>query len=169
MRQKAKTKKRPGPGRPEFEPTNEQRQLVAELVTYGLTQSEIAFTIKHPGTNKHIGLGCFKRHFADEIEHGSPMLKRKVARSLYLKAISKTHPQAVTAAIWFTKARMGWRGEDKITHAIEGSSGVLVAPANTEPHAWIEKARQVSQQRQVEAGIDVDPSRVIDVEVREAG
>jgi hypothetical protein len=75
------------------------------MVATGIPQDQIARCIG-------ISPNTLAKHYADEIETAMAHANAKVAGSLYQKATSGNHPQAVTAAIWWTKARMGWKGTD---------------------------------------------------------
>lgn len=100
----------------------------------GLKQEEIALLVINPRTSKPIDGKTLRLHFARELEVGMAQAKAKVAQSLFNKAIG-TGPQSVTAAIWFSKCRMGWREQ---THdGPEDKSGVLVSPPATSPDSWI--------------------------------
>jgi hypothetical protein len=127
-------------GRPRFKPTNEQRRLVETLVGYGLTYKEIATIVINPQTGKGISSNTLERHFRDELDAGGARVKAKVIESLFKKATGES-PQAVTAAIWITKARYGWKG-DHVTHEVQGAQGVLVAPATISPEEWIARAQE---------------------------
>lgn len=84
-------------GRPCFEPTDEQRAYVASMVGCGIQQDKISQII-----------GCapktLRKHFQHELETGETIANAEVARSLFDQAIGGN----VTAAIWWTKSRMGW-------------------------------------------------------------
>ncbi len=125
-------------GRPPFEPTPEQRKKVLMLAGVGVRTDDIALMIENPTTGKHIEKNTLLRHFSRELELGAPIANSMVAQSLYKKALGDG-PQAVTAGIWYSKCRMGWRG-DHVQIDVDVKSGVLVAPANRSPEEWIAEA-----------------------------
>ena len=129
-------------GRPPFVPTKDQRQQVEMMVAYGLTYEQTASLTINPKTGKGISTRTLQDKFKTELASGGAKAHALVAQSLFKKATSDSHPNAVTAAIWWTKARMGWRGEEKHVHEVQGSTGVLVAPATLTPEEWIEAQRK---------------------------
>lgn len=136
--QKSDTKQRRGRGRPRFQPTAAMREQVMTLAGYGIPIDGIALLVKNPETGNGISINTLKRYFEHELAAGKHTANSMVVQSLYTKATGKS-PQAVQAAIWWTKAQMGWRGTDRVEHSVpEGSFGVLVAPATISPSAWID-------------------------------
>jgi len=87
-----------------FTPTDEQRRTVRALSGYGVPQEGIAI---------HIGIDAktLRKHFRDDLDRGSVEATAKVAQSLFhLATIDKN----VTAAIFWMKARAGWREKQVI-------------------------------------------------------
>ena len=87
-----------------FQPTDEQRRTVRALSGYGVPQEGIAI---------HIGIDAktLRKHFRSELDRGSVEATAKVAQSLFhLATIDKN----VTAAIFWMKARAGWREKQVI-------------------------------------------------------
>jgi hypothetical protein len=87
-----------------FTPTDEQRRTVRALSGYGVPQEGIAI---------HIGIDAktLRKHFRDDLDRGSVEATAKVAQSLFhLATIDKN----VTAAIFWMKARAGWREKQEI-------------------------------------------------------
>lgn len=93
-------------GRKAFEPTHEQRQLVEQLVAFGLRQDEICSLIIHCG--RAISKPTLAKHFRHELNQGSLKANVKVAANLYRIATS-SEKGAVTAAIFWLKTRGGWK------------------------------------------------------------
>lgn len=141
-------KKRSGGGRPLFNPTDEQRSNVEALVGYGLTHKQIASLIRNPDTNTGISQNTLERHFREELNTGAAKTTAKVANSLVGKAISKTHPQSATCAIFYLKCKAHWRQEDRVVHEIQAGTGVLIAPASVSPEDWIEAAESRNNGRE---------------------
>lgn len=91
-------------GRPPFEPTYEQRKTVEAMVGYGIPQDSICQIItKSDGTP--ISKPTLEKHFRAEIDQGAVKANAKIAESLFKQAVGGN----VTAGIWWTKARMGWK------------------------------------------------------------
>lgn len=136
------------PGRPPFKPTEKDRLQVKLAVGYGFTYEQIATLIINPQTGKGISPTTLQEHFRAELDAGKVAADFSVANSLFKKATSPDHPQAATCAIWWTKARMGWRSEEKHTVDFEGKSGVLVVPATVTPAEWVEDQERKNAQKE---------------------
>ncbi len=101
-----------------FEPTEEQRRLVRALAGFGIAHDDIAKQV-----------GCepktLRKHFREELDRGSVEATAKVAQSLFQMA---TTGKNVAAAIFWMKARAGWR--EKHDLELTGKDGApLVPPA----------------------------------------
>lgn len=86
-------------GRPPYKPTDEQRRMVRAMAGYGMPQIDI-------GTFLDIDAKTLRKHFTRELELGSIEATTKVAQSLFRMA---TEGKNVAAAIFWMKARAGWR------------------------------------------------------------
>jgi hypothetical protein len=86
-----------------FNPTDEQRRTVRALSGYGVPQ----------GIAIHIGIDAktLRKYFRDDLDRGSVEATAKVAQSLFQLA---TIDKNVTAAIFWMKARAGWREKQEI-------------------------------------------------------
>lgn len=124
-------------GRPPFKPTREQREHVETLAGLGLRQPDIALMVKNPTTGKPVDEKTLRAHFAKELAEGVVKANAKIAQSLFQKATGDGS-QAVTACIWWTKCRMGWK--EHVAVDVEIKSGVLVAPGAMGAEEWIAKA-----------------------------
>jgi hypothetical protein len=82
-----------------FEPTDEQRRTVRAMAGYGMPHVDIA-------TFLDIDAKTLRKHFTRELELGSIEATTKVAQSLFRMA---TEGKNVAAAIFWMKARAGWR------------------------------------------------------------
>ena len=91
-----------GAGRPSKEPTDEQRRMVESMSGLGVPDYNIA---------KVMGMSepTLRKHFHDELEVGHIKSNFQVAQTLYKAATDVDHPKHVTAAIFWLKARAGWR------------------------------------------------------------
>jgi hypothetical protein len=85
-------------------PTNEQRNVVERAAGFGLPQVYICQLIVSERTGKPISLETLESAFRAELDRGMALAHYQVAKSLYEQAVGGN----VTAAIWWTKARMGW-------------------------------------------------------------
>jgi hypothetical protein len=105
--------KHPG-GRPEFVPTDEQRRLVEAMASVGIPQPQIGSVIGIC----HVTL---RKHFRDELDNAEIKANAKVAGNLFRQA-TKDDPRSTTAAIFWTKTRMGWK--EPVYNVHSGSVGV---------------------------------------------
>jgi hypothetical protein len=88
-----------------LEPTPQQRRQVLTMTGFGIRQSEIAAVLG-------IDEKTLRRHFRRELDTGATEANMRVAQSLYDMAVRDKIP---AAAIWWTKARMGWKSETDLT------------------------------------------------------
>ena len=86
--------------RPQFVPTEKDRQTVRSMVAYGIRQEDIAKVLgfRSPKT--------LRKHFPDEIARGATEANAQVAQSLYNMATSEEEP---AATIFWLKTRANWR------------------------------------------------------------
>ncbi len=82
-----------------FEPTEEQRRTVRAMSGFGIPQEDIA-------TFLEIEPKTLRKHFRRELDRGMVEATAKVAQSLFQMATSGNN---VAAAIFWMKARAGWR------------------------------------------------------------
>ncbi|WP_291295406.1 hypothetical protein [Elioraea sp.] len=87
-----------------FEPTEEQRRTVRAMSGFGIPQEDIA-------TFLDIEPKPLRRHFRRELDRGMVEATAKVAQSLFQMATSGNN---VAAAIFWMKARAGWREKQEI-------------------------------------------------------
>jgi hypothetical protein len=93
-------------GRPEHKPTAQLRKTVEAMASYGIPQDAI-------GEVLGIDPKTLRKHYDRELTIAATKANALVAQSLFAKATSKavTGP-SVTAAIFWLKARAGWRTSD---------------------------------------------------------
>lgn len=84
-------------------PTESSRQQVTMMSGLGLTQAQIGLLV---GCNEE----TLRKHYAHELEFGVAQATVQVAKTLYEKA---TKDRDLGAAIFWMKARAGWREVDK--------------------------------------------------------
>ena len=99
-------------GRKPFIPTAEQRRLVETMSGYGTPQEGIALII-------NIDLKTLRLRFRRELDLGVTKANSEVGKSLYNMAVNGN----IAAAIFWTKARMGWREVVKIENEHSGPGG----------------------------------------------
>jgi hypothetical protein len=87
--------------RPKHQPDAYQRRQVETLAGYGIPEAEIAGLIG-------IDPKTLRRHYRQELDHGHTKANAKVAENLYRKATGEGR-EAVTAAIFWLKARARWK------------------------------------------------------------
>jgi hypothetical protein len=94
-----------------IEPTDEQRRTVKAMSGFGVPQPDIAV---------HLGIDpkTLRKHFREELDRGSIEATTKVAQSLFNMA---TQGNNVAAAIFWMKARAGWR--EKTQLELAGADG----------------------------------------------
>ncbi len=113
-------------GRPSHQPDPLLRRQVEAMAGYGVPEADIAGLIG-------IDAKTLRRHYRGELDHGHTKANVKVAENLYRKATGEGR-EAVTAAIFWMKARAGWRETN--VHQVAGSGGgplviqrIIVDPA----------------------------------------
>lgn len=84
---------------PPHVPTELDRKRVMELSGYGVLQPQIADIIG-------CSVATLLRHYRKEIDEGRARAHAAVGKSLFTMA---TTGKNVQAAIWFSRAQMGWR------------------------------------------------------------
>ena len=87
------------------EPSEASRQLVSLHSAIGTPQDDIAKVLR-------IDAKTLRKHYRDELDTGMIKANARVGKSLFDKAVSGD----TTAAIWWTKTRMGWREKQEIEH-----------------------------------------------------
>jgi hypothetical protein len=92
--------------RRKFEPTEAQRRQVMTMSGFGIQQAEMARLLE-------IDAKTLRLHFRRELDTGMTEANVRVAQALYTNATKHNNTQA---QIWWTKARMGWKGEAEATN-----------------------------------------------------
>ena len=87
-----------------FEPTEEQRRTVRAMAGYGVPQDDIATLLE-------IDPKTLRKRFRRELDRGSIEATAKVGQSLFRMA---TEGGSVAAAIFWMKARAGWREKHEV-------------------------------------------------------
>jgi hypothetical protein len=87
-----------------FEPTPDQRRTVKTMAGFGIPHTDIAPFIG-------IDTKTLRKHFREELDRGMTEANAKVAQSLFHMA---TQGKNVAAAIFWMKARGGWREKQEV-------------------------------------------------------
>lgn len=113
-------------GRPPHVPTDAQRATVKAMSAYGIPQHDIARVI---GIHDE----SLRKHYRDELDLGVIEANAKIAETLFRQATKEGN---TTAAIWWTKSRMGWKEKTEVAHTdAVGNSLVLAFIAPPKPDA----------------------------------
>jgi hypothetical protein len=113
-----------------FEPTPDQRRTVKTMAGFGIPQEDIA---------KFLGIDdkTLRKHFREELDRGVTEANAKVAQSLFQMA---TQGKNVAAAIFWMKARGGWREKHEVEVTAATSPRFVVhAPEPMTVEEWTEK------------------------------
>jgi hypothetical protein len=94
-------------GRPPHVPTDQTRRQVEMMAGYGIPQPQIALSIG-------ISDETLRKYYRREFDLGIIEANAKVAEMLFRQV---TEEGNTTAAIWWTKARMGWRERTGTEHS----------------------------------------------------
>ncbi len=87
-----------------YEPTPEQRRTVKTMAGFGIPHTDIAPFLG-------IDTKTLRKHFREELDRGMTEANAKVAQSLFQMA---TQGKNVAAAIFWMKARGGWREKQEL-------------------------------------------------------
>ena len=97
-------------------PTEEQRRMVKVMSGFGIPQPDIASQIG-------IDAKTLRKHFREELDRGMTEANMRVAQSLFSMA---TTGGSVAAAIFWMKARAGWREKHSEEPAEEEKTTVVI-------------------------------------------
>ena len=146
-----------------FVPTEERRRTVRAMAGYGMPHMDI-------GTFLDIDAKTMRKHFTRELELGSIEATTKVAQSLFRMA---TEGKNVAAAIFWMKARAGWR--EKQPEALMADDKPMEDMTDAELEEIIRQARKdgtLPSSNLTVRRVIIDPkapsTRVIDGDVSDA-
>lgn len=94
-------------GRPEWEPTQQQRNMIEAMSGYGLQDYEIAKVLEVSGPT-------LRKHCWRELELGHLKMNAKVAQSLFKITQDPKNPKQAAACMFWMKCRAGWREMDPL-------------------------------------------------------
>lgn len=120
-------------GRPPYLPTEKELGQVRQLAAMGLLDAEIAKVVG-------VDVATLRKHFAHELAVGPASAIAKVAQSLFKQATDPEKPNVVAAIFWL-KARAGWRDgdagsgkkEERQASAVKASAGSKFSPSAPPP------------------------------------
>jgi hypothetical protein len=99
-------------------PTPEMRQAVGVMMLTGVSQERIARALRIKTT-------ALKKYYAQELDEAVDKANSAVVSNLYQIAIGKS-PQAMAAAAFWCKTKMGWRETSKVEATVDGAGGLIV-------------------------------------------
>ena len=111
-------KKRGRPvGRGGYVPTEQERMLVERMASLAIPVHDMVLLLPSPQTGKkkpidHISVMTLYKHYPEELKKGSLRSHVQVLNAFYKSCVGDpatgVQPN-VTAQIWYTKTRLGWR------------------------------------------------------------
>lgn len=129
------------------------RRSIMGLAKQGLSQDQIADAVG-------VSRSYLAKHFAQEIKVGKLIGDALVTENLYRQAMKDT-PAAVPAAIYITKARMGWT--DKHPDENAGRNQIIFDFSSLGYEERI-ALRQKLQQQMIDSQSDVYEGQIVDEE-----
>ena len=123
----------PGPVDRSMKPTDEQREQVETMATYGLP-------IKMIGDILKISEPTVQKYFQDEIDRGRASGCYKVANKIFMQALEGD----TTLLIFWAKTQMHWREVDRVEHTGKDGGPIEIAPCIDAPREetyeqWLER------------------------------
>jgi len=113
-------------GRPQYQPTDDNRKMVEAMVAYGVPLEEISDVLE-------IDRKTLSKHFDREIKTAAARANSRVAESLYKKAIGDGQA-SVTAAIFWLKTKAGWKEVDRVEHTGADGGPIKVTREDARRH-----------------------------------
>lgn len=99
--------KKKGKGRPAFEPTEQEKQIVSTASAMGLKQEAICQLVQRDGAA--IDPKTLRKHFRPELDQGIARAHFKILRTAYEVATDPKHKQFAAMNIWLQKTQLGKR------------------------------------------------------------
>jgi hypothetical protein len=118
----------PGSGRPEFVPSDKDREMVEKLANWGVAEHHIAPLIGHG-----INVTTLRKHCMTELERGRAKASAGIGQTLYQKAMAGD----VASLIWWTKTQMRWT---EAPRQIEVSGNISITDALAQAQARLIEA-----------------------------
>ena len=120
---------------PKFKPTAEQRKMVHSMCGRGIPQADIAIVLG-------IDPKTLRLHFRRELDTGVIHANARVAETLYRQATDRKNP-SIPAAIFWLKARAGWREKHEVEVSGPGGGPVVFRWADAAPIEGVANALAV--------------------------
>lgn len=155
-----------------FEPTAEQRQRVLTWTGYGMGQRAIASLTINPTTGRGVTVNTLRRNFRHELETGQALTERQVSESLFLQAVGTARviridadgnetvtreavPPNHVAAIYWTKAQMGWMEQEKRARIEVATARLELARELLKLRGMVDESEDPQEvARQIKAAVD---------------
>ena len=112
-----------------YDPTPDQRRTVKTMAGFGVPHTDIA-------TFLGIDAKTLRKHFREELDRGTTEANAKVAQSLFQMA---TQGKNVAAAIFWMKARAGWREKQEVKVSTENLEELTDAQLHRVIYSWAEE------------------------------
>jgi|GEM_PF-1689909 len=118
----------PGSGRPEFVPSDKNREMVEKLANWGVAEHHIA-----PLIGDGINTTTLRKYFMTELERGRAKASAGIGQTLFQKAMAGD----VASLIWWTKTQMRWT---EAPRQIEVSGNISITDALAQAQARLIEA-----------------------------
>jgi hypothetical protein len=138
--------------------TDKDRDLVKAMAAIGVDQDDMARLLR-------ITSKTMRKHFRDELDLGLIQANAAVGGAMFKAAVTPG-PGQVTAGIWWTKCRMGWReptqkhehtGQDGKPIEVRQITRVIVDPRATDPASKANKKAEAGTEGK--AGTEADKAK----------
>lgn len=139
-------------------PTAETEDVVRGLIRGGVPREEIAKVVG-------VSLPTLRKHYREILDLGQGYADARVINSLFAAATSVGEPGQVAAAIFWLKARLGWRDRDPVqTHVhanAESDAGQTLLAGLKDAKDYVPDDEDAAFLEALEArgGADLDPER----------
>ena len=142
-------------GRPPYQPTPEIARQVETMTGFGIRQEDIAIALD-------IHSKTMRKYYKRELDTGAIRANTRVAQALYKNAVVNENVQA---QIWWTKCRMGWKGDySTIEHTGKQSdiSMHLLAATIISAQLLEQASTQTHAPDTINASVDTPPQNLLD-------
>src|SRR5215469_1082715 len=130
------------PGRPAFQPSEEQRRIVEAMVGFGIPEAEICGLIRKANGRPIDGKTLRKKHFKEEIATGAAKVKWMVGQFMIASILGhdaepgivplKDERARASLAELFARSRMGWKETTVNEHGNTGSKAFIYQVSKTD-------------------------------------
>jgi len=112
---------------PKYQRDDVVAHRVKAMTGYGIVQADVAKWLM-------IDTKTLRKHYKQELDTGAIEANARVVQSLYKNAVENEN---VTAQIWWTKARMGWKGTDVLEQQGDKPFAIFVPAPIDSTHEWL--------------------------------